>query len=878
MPVHLTLTLDKVFLRTGTTNRAFTAAGQVYPARPLDRLAQFGVLVFWPKSADWLRLSATATPEPVTAGAAVPFAATVAGLDAACAAHAVRREQLAPAKFLEANAFLVASLPRHNRVTLRVEADTDADAFRRAVRDRPDPSKDEFVQPVNLLFFDAKQFANYIGQPGKIDLVMKPCAPVPRFDGVLAVDLGNATTTAASVSVGDPVYRTDSARPVPLEPDDLDRERADPLASVVRLDLIHTPTPAPGGTRRFPSLPADDRPAAVGFAAGAWVTAGANGELPPGVVYGAKQLLTVKDGSAGGAGDPAFALPVPHARGTDPPQAETIEVLDRLPGELLFTHVVRRFRQARSAWPADLALTYPTTYGPRELRQLVRAATRGWLRGVAQPQGFDAPAEPDEDARLEALGADARRWLAADDSGPNPLVGLTLDEATAAAFFHLHRRVFEQPGGLLRFRYLYPAGVRLLLIDCGGGTTDIALVRAACPADARNVLAVDVLARSGVRAFGGDQITRQVCRLVKAHMALLVARNRAPAAVPASLQTLPPAAPAGDPAAVVEKFLTGVATLDPGDVWVPTRFDPARPDGETGQRRTAAHALWLLAEGVKRKLGGGKPVRLKDVGPEAIGRDTSPLVAAVLRPLPLPAQNQLLGPIGDVAVAPWQVDALVRKPIEGAVAKCNRLIRKHLTDAPGEGREEEVDWVVLSGNGALYPLVTRVVREQLHVADTADRLTVDADNLKGAVAKGAAMARMVERVPRAVGIRFDRHLCDLLPFDVGYHDMVTNETKTLFREYTSYDDLAGQVRSVELVVSPGASENVFVLDRRFPGDDGYTAFASYHFSGGIGGELEVRYDRAAGEFTAQDVASGEFGRMTDLTEADHRVAVLRGDI
>ena len=881
MPAHLTFTLDKVFLRAGVASQTFAAAGLVRPARPWDRLTRFGVLLFWPRSADWLKLSATATPDPPGGGAVTPFADTVGGLDAVAAAHGVRRDQLAPPKFLEGNSFLVASLPQHNRVFLRAEVDTDSDGFRQAVRDRRNPDKGELVQPVRLLFFDAQQFGSYVDQPGTVELVLKPCAPVPRFEGVLTIDLGNTTTTGASVSENEPVYRTGSARLVPLDAPDPRKETPDPLPSVVRLDKIVSPANVPAGTRRFPSVPADDRPTAVQFAAGELVAAGAGGELASGVVYGAKQLLTVKDPSPP-TPEPYLTLVVPHARADEPPQPETVEVLDRLPGELLFTHVVRQFRQTASAWPPDLTLTYPTTYTPRELRQLVRAAARGWLRAVGQPQGFDAAVEPTEDPALDQLGLSVRQWLAS-DGGPAdcPLVGLTLDEATAAAFFHINRRVFEQPGGLLRFRYLYPDGMRLLLIDCGGGTTDVALVHAFSPPGSPALLAIDALARTGLRTFGGDHITRQVCRLVKAKLALLLARVRVPTSVPAGLQPLPASGPAGADQAreLVEKFLAAVGKLDPNDELVPTKFDPDRPDAGTPDRRTAAHGLWQLAERVKRKLGEGKPVRLKDLGAEAIGRDTSAVIAAALRPLPLAAQNQLLGQFGEVLVSPWEVDALVRKPVESAVAKCNRLIRKHLTDAPG-GTEREVDWVVLSGNGGRYPLVPRLVKEQLHVPGVEDRLTADPENLKGAVAKGAALARMVERVPRAVGVRFDRHLSELLPFDVGYHDMRTNETGLLFREYTPYRELAGEVRTVKLELPkdgapPGTS---FVLERRFPGDDAFTPFAAYQFAGGIRGELEVTYEPLLGEFAVRDAATDEDGAYKDLAEADHHVAVLRGDI
>jgi hypothetical protein len=890
MPVHLTFTLDKVFLRAGTVSHTFSAAGQVRPARPWDRLTQFGVLAFWPKSVGWLKLSASATPEPATAGPTIAFHETVGGIDAVCAVHNVKRDQLAPQKFLELNSFLVASLPQHNRLFLRVEIDTDDDTFRKAVKDRRNAEKEELVQPVQLLFFDAKQFNNYVDQPGKIDLVLKPCAPVPRFPGVVAIDLGNTTTTAASLSESDPVYRTESVKLVPLEPPSPQKPQAEPMLSVVRLDQINTLGDVPPGTRRFPSVPADDRPAAVSYAAGEWVTAGAaDGELPPGVVYGGKQLLTVKDPQVFVGAQPAesyFTLTLPHARPGSPVQSETVEVLDRLPGELLFTHAIRHFRTGASGWPPDLALTYPTTYSPRELRQLARAAARGWLRAMGQPQGFEDNPEPNEDPQLEQMAIAVRQWLHSNDptAGPAdcPLIGLTLDEATAAAFFHVYRRVFEQPGGLLRFRYLYPEGLRLLLIDCGGGTTDIALVHALSPPNSPNLLEIDVLARTGVRAFGGDHITREVCRVLKAKLGLLLAKMRVPASVPAGLQPLPLAGPAAAQAqTAVEDFISKVAKIDPNDELVPTKFNPAKPDPNLPQRKTAAHALWQLAERAKRKLGDGKPVKLKDLGPEATGRESSPLMAAVLRPLPLATQNQLLGQIGELTISPWEIDALIRKRVETAVTKCNRLIRKHLIDAPADGREHEVDWVVLSGNGARYPLVTKLAREQLHVAYVEDRLAFEPENLKDAVAKGAAMARMVERVPRAVGIKFNRHLSELLPFDVGYHNMVTNATDPLFAEYTPYKELAAQTRLVRLVLPagvPGNLGNTFILERRFPGDDRYTPFASYQFTQGIQGELEVQYDPASGEFTVRDTASGEIGMYADLTEADHHVAVLRGDI
>lgn len=873
---RLPLTAEKVYLRAGVYTHTFPLAGQFRPSPPYAGLSQFGLFAFWPKGLNWLRLSGHA--DGGAGGPSIPLQGAPADLDAVCAAHAARRDQVAPPKLLEAHCFLTCSLPQNNRVFLTVEIDTDDEGFRRAVRERRNSEKAELVQAVQLMYFDSKQFGNLVYQPGVIEFVLKPCAPLPKYNGVLAIDLGNTSTTATAMSEADPVYRSSSVRLVPLDADaDLGGDPG-PLPSVVRLDQIVSTVDVPEGMRRFPGLPGDDRPTAVAFVVGGLAAVGSAGDLPSGVVFGAKQLLHAKPAPAGPDAterEAAMSMAVAHARPGGAPQVEAVEVLSRLPGELLFTHAVRRFRRAAGSWPADLALTYPTTYGPRELFQLTRAAVRGWLRALGQPQDLGGAHEPNEDAQLEELGALAREWLR-DPSGACRLVGLALDEATAAAFFHIYRRVFESPGGLVRFRYLHPDGLRLLLIDCGGGTTDVALVHAFSRPATPALVEIDVLARTGLRGFGGDHITRAVCRLLKAKMLCALARARG---LPGGPPPLPASAPAKGAAELVTGFLDRARQLDQADEMLPTTFDLRLADAGTLRRKTCFQALWQLAEAVKVELGRGKPVKLRDVPPPLLGRGTSPLVAAAVQPLPAAAQGPFLAQLADLTVAAWEVDALVRGPVEAVMKRCNRLIRKHLTDDPAG--DKEVDWVVVSGNGARYPLVARLAKEMLAVADVADRIHLDQANSKNAVAKGAALARMVERVPRTLGIKFNRHLSELLPFDVGYHNMITNETQLLFREYTPYKDLATAAPRVRLVPPSGATEglgNTFVLERRFPGDDAFEPFASYRFPGGISGEVVVRYDPASGEFRVSDAGSGLDGEPQDLLDQEHAPVAMRGDI
>lgn len=874
---RMTLTAEGVYLRAGPYTRRFTLDDQFRPARPLERLKQVGLLLYWPKSLDWLRASGTVAPADLTGGPGMAFVSDGAGLEKLAEAHATGVDQITPPKFFDHFACLAASVPAAHAAGLTVEIDTDSPAFRAAARAGRNADRGEFVVPINVMFFDSVQYKQLATQQGQVNLALRPCVPQAAYRGLVAVDLGNTTSTAIALAETAVVYKSSSLRGVPLESPGPLAESADPLESVLRLDNIRSTTDT-GGARRFPGGPDDELPGAVRFAAGRLVTAGAGGgELPPGVVVGAKQLLSAKPkpGENGRAVEPHFTTRVPHERGRQAARPEDVDVLMRVPGELLFAHAVYRFRQSSGCWPPELTLTYPTTYSPGELRQLQKAAARGWLRAMGMPQSTGAP--PDEDFALEGIAGEARDWL---ESGTSPcrLLPFTIDEASAAAFFHLYREVFEKPGGLVRFRYVYPRGMRMLLVDCGGGTTDVALVSATSPAADKTLLEIDVIARTGVRTFGGDRITHAVCRLLKARLLGVAARAAGNAARP--VPTIPQVA-ALTPAAVraVKEYLDKSAELDPTNKLVPTTFDATRYEPSDGPRRTCANALWQLGEAVKRKLGGNKPVKLKDVDATHTGRDNSPLIAAILRPIPLANQAAVLAQIQEISLSPAEVDALIQPDIQKLVKKCNEVIKAHLV-RDAYPSEAEVDRVVLSGNGARYPLVRKLLAEGLAVPSAGDRMTSDPDNMKHAVAKGAALARMVQRVPQKVRIRFTRRLDELLPFDLGYHTLHTNRTKPLFREFTSYVALADAPKKVKLETDgeAGAAGNAFFLDRKFPGDDEWTPYATYHFPTGIQGELEIRYNRDTGEFDVTDTATGLPGAFTDLTAAEHLPLAMRGDI
>ncbi len=898
MSIRVPLVMENIYIRSGLCAQTFQLSGQIHPNRPWDQLAYFGVLIYWPREFTWLRLYAMA--DAGSGGTNIPFQDSTAGLDKVCQEHAARREQVAPGKFLNTYRFLASSLPRVNRVFLTVEVDTDDEGFQNQVRQLGAADKQEYTHPIRLLIFDGKQFGSYVQQEGELALILKPCTPLPRYEGVLTIDLGNTSTTAVTQDLRDQTYHSTSLKTVPLEEGRSSGGEAQPLVSALRIDRIVSFGANIEGQRRFPSLPTDEKAGAIRFVAGERAVTNLSASDAGGVL-GAKQLLSTqplfRPESSSGADlstarpeEPTFSLLTEHERAPGVVQRETIEMLHRVPGELLFSYVYQQFRRAQKGWPDDVVLTYPTTYSPRELLQLQKAAALGWLRAMGLPQSEEnAQGDAGGDGTLQELGARVRQWLQNPDT-PCPLIGLALDEATAAAFYYLYRRVFDLHGGLVRFRYLYPNGIHMLLVDIGGGTTDIALVRAVSPSHEPHNLYVEILNRSGLRRFGGDAMTREICRLLKAKLQGHIRRVRQLPNTPAPLPTQLSPAQARQ---TVETYIARLRDADPKDELVPTRFDPNRMDEDNLQRRTCFHSLWRLAEEIKRRLSEsakdnrGRSVRLRDLDPALLRADTSPLIAGILRSIPQQVQSSLLNQIADTTISRSEVDPLLREPLERMVQQCNRLIMDQMDKDLEAGIG--INWVILSGNGSLYPFCREILEEKLCVPYVDQKMYCEEHNLKYAVAKGATLARMVERVPRTLQIRFNSRLCDLLPFDVGYHDMRTGRHRVLFSAMTSYRQLESQCQAVDLrsVASGEASVEagqqlgrVFNLERRFPGEEEHRwePYLSYEFKEPLSGQIEISYVSAEGYFRVVDKETGAVGQMRVMTPEDSRPVALGGDI
>jgi molecular chaperone DnaK (HSP70) len=863
----LTIPFDDLYAGVGIVDLEYPADTRLKPQRPWNMVSSYGLMAYWPKKESWLKLDLLA--QSSSAGPVATFGESKEILEHVCRQHGVDHNRIAPAGFLNSAEIRVGSLTQQTQVTIRLLIDTSAESFRAAALRTSEGSRTELVQKISVRLFDTKSLNANFEQTGEITLILRPAVPVPAYTGVVAIDIGNTSSDLACISRRDRVYSTQSIQLLDAEqPRPQFHENPRAMQSTVRFDRVNSPADLPAGTRRFPdaTLPKDDLPSAVDYVAGRLAVGQGVGPMP-GLVLGAKRLVS------GQAAEGYRKLLVQHRRGTEEAEREEeVEIQNRVPAELLACRLLEKFRAAANAWPGELILTYPTTYTPRELDRLTQAVERGWLRMLGQSQRLGEGTFP-EDPDLARLVSETQAHLmpGAGEGPPMGLIREKLDEATAAAFFFLYRDIFESPGGLLRFRYLYPNGMNALLYDCGGGTTDIALVHAHAPSP--NEIAIEVLKRTGLRGFGGDDMTRAVARILKGKLLAELLRLRGKV-VPASSGNV-----------IDDASLQKLQDLDPNDQLVPTRFQRNRFDADTLRRRRNALELWSWAEKLKVALGEqpeNGSVKFEGV---LLGRDAlAESIYQGMTPQQIKAAEVQLKTI---QLTRKSVDLLIDSSAQGAgpvtrsIDKCNRLIQQVLRDGKvKDGKpEEEIHRVILSGNASRYPLIRDRMKSLLQVDDWEERLLFEVENLKHSVAKGAALYLTTTRTPGLqVIIRTQANLSDCLPFDVGYFDLGKRTHKVLFQEHSRYKDLPRETVPIKAAVI-GEQSRTFALERRFPGDDEFSRFVSYDFPGGIQGDLEVSYDASSHQFVVKDLRTDLLGTPTDLTDSEVYIAPPeRGDV
>lgn len=690
------------------------------------------------------------------------------------------------------------------------------------------------------------------GQPRSRSSGYRP----PPFDGYVGLDLGNHSSTIAAVSL---------------------RARDETILLQESLGgghvnaSLHSDAKPISSSITYRSVidgKFDDSLSSIEFVIGRFSEQSANRSMD-GVELAAKRL----------AASPYYQVPkeyrISNRNSMYPGEQKSLIDIGfprRLAAELLTCRLLHMFREGARAFPSRIAVSYPTTFSEREVNQLREVVYRGWLRSLPRSQ--------DEESIRVVLN---RQF-----PGPARLAGsegilLMLDEASAAAFFFLFERILKAYGQLSRFRYLYPHGLNLLLFDCGGGTTDVALVRALVRPEQPRKLVLTVRGRVGHRHFGGDFITEQVYRLLKAKAAVDLSVEMGDKPIPRF--------PQGASFETVDTYLKRNA--DAIDKIIPTKFVTGGPETTLSndglERQKRSFALWRIAEQVKIKLAEtdiDKPVKVPSTEWGALPNLNEDRRVALEK----------------LTISRAEVDALVTPRLRETIKICNTLIRKKLIDKTHTGLDEvhddpeEVHWLVVAGAASKYPLITEELRETLDVPflNSSDeefqqsRMTKDEANLKHAVAKGLANILMIKD-SKDIELEFDSELSRRLPYEIVYLDRI-GLRRVLFRENVHLDTLLGVTQSLTPQVTNEAPLNsdddeeaghYVLLNRRFPGEDKDTPYLKYYFRNGVIGKLEVEYKPDSGPnlFVMTNMDTYEEGECEDVSpEESYFHPVQRGDL
>ena len=867
------------------------------------------LLLLWPKEKHgWLTIELRAVPSDKDRAKLIPIdllaSSDVGELDTLVSRH--KRGQgfkdvLATKKFL--------CLQWYPGLCLEIEISVDSN--------HPDLKKlsdtrSDFNSPL-LAQIEVLAFSPSIpdGEKGSIGISLRPCKPLPPFDGCVAVDLGNSSSSMVAFRFGS-LRMTDILE---LNSDEgVSRtarlaEQSNPVESVLRIDEIQTfsatantnaqPNPTTT-TRVFGQAPFhlfdETSPMACTFVIGKTARQGGLGSNSNKPIFGSKKLLQKKN-----TGKFITRLNNKDWR-INTKHVTPVQFENHHPAEFILSKMFRNFSGSVLAggniagFPKHIAVTYPTTYDRHEIEKLRKTVTRAWLRfmGVSQTELIDPLANHSNNFGIYAkMVSEIQKSLHSNkvnlsdsDDQLHPLVPLMIDEATSAAFYFLYERIFEFAGGLATFSYIYPNGITLLLYDCGGGTTDIALVNAKLDPDRENRLLLKVLGRTGDANFGGDTITEAICRLMKAKISETILRSNNEQRVPTLFNTKP--ANITDANNAVTAYIADIAKLTPADNLLPTKFD-LNSDIPDLNAKTNMVDLWQWAEDIKKALNGPKNIAVTS-GPKLINYDpVTQEISGVQIGLKIsfdPSKGglakiitskfddkdttEVVKKLERIEIKRSEVDALIHPVLQTTINRANNLLRKKMESVTQSENIPHLDYLVVSGNGGRYPLVNEMLSKELIGVDIDDKKAIiPVEDLKDAVAKGAVLFLNCMKEQGRARVDFDTKLSDCIPFDIGWLNNGTNIIEVVFEEGLRYSKMKEEEIQVFSQSGYNSINNQITILRRYPGEEeqdkggpgnhtkGFKSYLTFVFKDTIQGNIFIRFDSDKNIFTARDTTNQE---------------------
>lgn len=710
-------------------------------------------------------------------------------------------------------------------VGITINIDTGHELFRERVETSASPL---VTVDIDIDIGGAKANSNTVElQHGKV--VLKLTIPLRRlepYDGVVAIDFGNTNSTLVACDDKDGVTFIpcdygiiESGHPLTSAP-------PDPVPTVLEL-LMYKPPAEPGRPSEY----------SVHYGHKALDT-----EQPARLITGAKRMLADMPESKSDhrtlrvlVGDEPVPVPVPAH---EPAEIFISRMFDA------FLHFVRKE-------PKRVAITCPSTFSETEANR-VRIATVNGLRRALR--------------RYDRLLAPERKIS---DAAATNTVKPCLDESTAAAFWFIHEEVLERRGrGAIEFQYLYPQGMNVLIYDCGGGTTDISLVKVGYEKETTR-LKIDVLGRRGHRTFGGDYITLQYAKYLKFQMYAMANGKTDDDELSRFI--------ADTTGRNDSTLVTAVNEV------LPTLFDRNAPRvGLAADARDRAWALWNLAE------------RLKCLGFEAdetnenatTGReDAFESFFNRLDQIEPPAaqgsdHKRLRAKLGDngFEINKEHVRHILAPVLDDTIRYANELINGRLP------KGEEVHRVYLVGNASRFPIISERMLDAGHglgVRFLAEKLVqggpssnggtrpaMSYEDLKNCVAKGAAVAISLQSQQKAIA-DWDEDVMKKLPYSIEYQDPARAYPRVLFDCGTLLE--ASKEANETIHIYANANGRVLAdrirLSRRWPGagDQELEEFVIFRFKDPlVEGRYKVSYD-------------GEGGFKVSCLEKSHKHLAAKGE-
>lgn len=614
-------------------------------------------------------------------------------------------------------------------------------------------------------------------------LTLDPMREMEQFDGFSALDFGNTSTTLVHSRMNDDsfeVVQADVLGPI--------AEAPSPVQTAMRISAFQRAEKA----EHFNSYKCVIGPKAMEREDEEWL------------VLGAKRLLADRrrsDATAGGMlvlGDEVHSVPAED------------------PAEVFIAKMLQGFFYHRQSIPEPMVVTCPTTFTVSEVERLRRTVARAFHRATGKTA-----------SSFRADLIDLR-------------VPVVVDEASAAAFYFAYRDFITAPGRMPAFRYLYPQGMHMLLYDCGGGTTDLSLVRLEATDDEH--LKISVLGRAGHRTFGGDFITEQFFRLLKLKLAIFKGFAESPPA----LRQL---------AEFLRKHEREINTF------VPTTYDVRQMQNDAARKQEkTAMTLWRLADRMKVRLSapGVKSVIPGDSDVEAAQGEID-LLVDLDKCIGFDYRNAA----EQLRIERRELDALIDPEIDRTIEYANdlvsdcmdRLVAAQAGQAERPAELPEVHWVYVVGNASRYPrILERILDEKqgLRVRFLKDRLAaIPPEDFKNSVAKGAVVAMKLQRTEMGLSVTWDQNLMKKLPYDIVHETLGRAVDRVLFDAGEMYSKRLRRTLEVRPDPSTGrATTREIILSRRWPGETRATKHLVFRFDEPIAGSYVIEYDEETKAFIA----------------------------